>query len=350
MMKALVKKAPEPGLDLIEKPIPPLTADGVRIRVLATSICGTDLHIYNWDPWAASKVAAPLTVGHEFCGEVMEVGEKVSRFQAGDYVAAESHVFCDHCRPCRSGQRHICENEKIIGVQRDGAFAEQIVMPDRCIWRTSTDLPPDIATLQEPLGNSVHATLAGEVSRRHVMVTGCGPTGLFAVAIAKTCGAASVMAVDVQDYRLDLASKLGADLVLNPLQCDVVPKIHEATEGRGADVVLEMSGNEKAIEDGLRSLSRGGDFRFFGVPSDRISVDVARDIIFKGARVQGILGRKVWDTWHDTARLLEAGLDLNPIVTHRLAIEDYQIAFDLIQKGECGKVILYPDGIPDRTS
>ncbi|MGE4633677.1 MAG: L-threonine 3-dehydrogenase [Planctomycetota bacterium] len=346
-MKALVKEVPEAGLSLLEKPIPEMTPDGVRIRVLATSICGTDLHIYNWDAWAASKVTAPLIVGHEFCGEVIEVGEKVTRFEPGDYVAAESHVFCDHCRPCRSGQRHICENEKIIGVQRDGAFAEQIVMPERCIWRTSEHLPPEIATLQEPLGNSVHATLAGEVSRRHVMVTGCGPTGLFAVAIAKTCGAASVMAVDVQGYRLNLARELGADQILNPLECDVVPEVYQATEGRGADVVLEMSGNEKAIEDGLRCLSRGGDFRFFGVPSDRISIDVARDIIFKGARVQGILGRKVWDTWHDTGRLLEAGLDLTPIVTHRLSMDDFEVAFDLIQRGECGKVILYPDGIPD---
>lgn len=347
MMKALVKEAPEAGFTLLAKPIPQLPVDGVRIRVLATSICGTDLHIYNWDAWAASKVTTPLTVGHEFCGEVIEVGEKVTRFEAGDYVAAESHIFCDQCRPCRAGQRHICENEKIIGVQRDGAFAEQIVMPERCIWRTPADLPSEIATLQEPLGNSVHATLAGEVSRRHVMVTGCGPTGLFAVAIAKTCGAASVMAVDVQQYRLNLATELGADQVLNPLECDVVAEIQTATEGRGADVVLEMSGNEKAIEDGLRCLSRGGDFRFFGVPSDRISIDVARDIIFKGAHVQGILGRKVWDTWHDTARLLEAGLDLTPIVTHRFPMDDYEIAFDLIQRGECGKVILYPAGIPD---
>jgi threonine 3-dehydrogenase len=346
-MKALVKEAPQTGLTLLEKPIPQLPVDGVRIRVLATSICGTDLHIYNWDAWAASKVTTPLTVGHEFCGEVIEVGEKVTRFEAGDYVAAESHIFCDRCRTCRAGQRHICENEKIIGVQRDGAFAEQIVMPERCIWRTPADLPSEIATLQEPLGNSVHATLAGEVSRRHVMVTGCGPTGLFAVAIAKTCGAASVMAVDVKQYRLDLAAELGADQVFNPLECDVVTEIHGATEGRGADVVLEMSGNEKAIEDGLRSLSRGGDFRFFGVPSDRISIDVARDIIFKGAHVQGILGRKVWDTWHDTARLLEAGLDLTPIVTHRFPMDDYEIAFDLIQRGECGKVILYPAGLPD---
>ena len=341
-MKALVKPGPGPGLRLIEKPIPELTDDGVRIKVLATSICGTDLHIYNWDSWAASKVKAPLTVGHEFCGEVLEVGPGVSRFQAGDYVAAESHIFCDHCRPCRTGQRHICENEKIIGVQRDGAFAEQIVMPERCVWRTPTQLPPEIATLQEPLGNSVHVALAAEVSRRHVLVTGCGPTGLFAVAIAKTCGAASVTAVDVQDYRLSLATQLGADHTISPLNCDLVQKVHELTDGRGADVVLEMSGNEQAIEDGLRCLSRGGDYRFFGVPSERISIDVARDIIFKGARLQGILGRKVWDTWHDTARLLEAGLDLTPIVTHKLPLEEFETAFDLIREGKCGKIILYP--------
>ncbi len=346
-MKALVKSTEGPGLELVEKPIPAIAEDDVRIAVRATSICGTDLHIYNWDSWAASKVTAPLTVGHEFCGEVVEVGSRVTRFKTGDYVAAESHVFCDRCRPCRTGQRHICENEKIIGVQRDGAFAEQIVMPERCVWRTPGELSPEIATLQEPLGNSVHVALAGEISRRHVLVTGCGPTGLFAVAIAKTCGAASVTAVDVQDYRLNLARQLGADHVIDPSKSDLVPLVHELTDGRGADVVLEMSGNEKAIEDGLRCLARGGDYRFFGVPSDRISIDVARDIIFKGAKVQGILGRKVWDTWHDTARLLEAGLDLSPIVTHKLPLEEYETAFDLIRRGECGKIILYPCGVPE---
>jgi len=345
-MKALVKEGPHPGLVLVERPIPKIESDEIRIRVEATSVCGPDLHIYNWDNWAQSKVAQPLIVGHEFCGEVIEVGSAVTRFSVGERVAAESHVFCGTCRYCREGQAHICENEKIIGVQRDGCFAEQIVMPERCVWKTPEGLPVEIATLQGPLGNSVHVAMSGSVAGKDVLVMGCGPTGLFSIAIAKKCGARSVIAVDVQPYRLELAKALGADGAWNPVEVDIVSEYMEKTDGMGADVVFEMSGNGKAIEDSLRCLSRGGDYRFFGVPSDRVSVDLARDVIFKGARLQGIIGRKVWDTWKDMSRLLEEGLDLSPIVTHKIDLEDYETAFKLIQEGQCGKVIMFPNGIP----
>ena len=344
MMKALVKPGPEPGLRLEERPIPSMEAGDIRIRVEATSVCGTDLHIYNWDRWAQSKVSQPLIVGHEFCGEVIEVGSAVSGFKVGDKVAAESHVFCGTCRHCTEGQAHICENEKIIGVQRDGCFAEQIVMPERCVWKSPDGLPTEIATLQEPLGNSVHVAMAGSVAGKDVLVTGCGPTGLFSMAIARKCGARSVTAVDVQSYRLELAKKLGADEAWNPAEVDLVDAYMKKTEGKGADVVFEMSGNDKAIEDGLRCLARGGDYRFFGVPSDRVSIDLARDVIFKGSRLQGIIGRKVWDTWKDMNRLLEEGLDLSPIVTHKIALEDYETAFELIRDGQCGKVVMFPGG------
>jgi len=205
---------------------------------------------------------------------------------------------------------------------------------------------PHIATLQEPLGNSVHATMLNDVSRKQVVVFGCGPTGLFSVAIAKICGAAQVIAVDVRDFRLDLARRIGADQAIDPSQVDLVARIRELTGGHGADVVLEMSGNARAVEDGLRALGRGGDFRFFGVPSDRLSIDVARDIIFKGARISGIIGRRIYETWFDSSGLLQAGLDLEPIVTHRMPLEEYASAFEMIRDGNCGKIILYPNGEP----
>lgn len=346
-MKTLSKTGPEPGLRLVEKPIPTPGPDEVLLRVLATSICGTDLHIYNWDHWAESNVRTPLTVGHEFCGEVVAIGEDVHQLQPGDFVAAESHVFCERCTQCRIGNRHICENEEIIGIHRDGAFAEYVVFPERCAWKTDRSVPPHIATLQEPLGNSVHATMAADVSRKRVLVLGCGPTGLFSVAIAKICGASQIFAVEVREFRRELARRMGADHVLDPTEVDLVPEIRRLTGGHGADVVLEMSGNPRAVEDGLRALSRGGDFRFFGVPSDRLSIDVARDIIFKGAKVRGIIGRKIYETWFDSAGLLAAGLDLEPIVTHRLPLEDYETAFELIREGNCGKVVLFPNGEPE---
>ena len=346
VMRTLSKTGREPGLQLVEKPIPTPRADEVLVRVLATSICGTDLHIYNWDAWAEANVRAPLTVGHEFCGEVVAVGEDVIELVPGDYVAAESHVFCGICYQCRIGHRHICENEEIIGIHRDGAFAEYIAFPERCAWKTDRSVPPHIATLQEPLGNSVHATMLNDVSRKQVVVFGCGPTGLFSVAIAKICGAAQVIAVDVRDFRLDLARRIGADQAIDPSQVDLVARIRELTGGHGADVVLEMSGNARAVEDGLRALGRGGDFRFFGVPSDRLSIDVARDIIFKGARISGIIGRRIYETWFDSSGLLQAGLDLEPIVTHRMPLEEYASAFEMIRDGNCGKIILYPNGEP----
>jgi len=346
VMRTLSKTGREPGLQLVEKPIPTPRADEVLVRVLATSICGTDLHIYNWDAWAEANVRAPLTVGHEFCGEVVAVGEDVIELVPGDYVAAESHVFCGTCYQCRIGHRHICENEEIIGIHRDGAFAEYIAFPERCAWKTDRSVPPHIATLQEPLGNSVHATMLNDVSRKQVVVFGCGPTGLFSVAIAKICGAAQVIAVDVRDFRLDLARRIGADQAIDPSQVDLVARIRELTGGNGADVVLEMSGNARAVEDGLRALGRGGDFRFFGVPSDRLSIDVARDIIFKGARISGIIGRRIYETWFDSSGLLQAGLDLEPIVTHRMPLEEYASAFEMIRDGNCGKIILYPNGEP----
>ena len=343
-MRTLSKPGPGPGLELMEKPIPQPGRDEVLLRVMATSICGTDLHIYNWDGWAEANVKAPLTLGHEFCGEVVEVGPDVIDLKPGDYVAAESHVFCGTCYQCRIGNRHICENEEIIGIHRDGAFAEYIAFPERCAWKTDRSIPPHVATLQEPFGNSVHATMVQDVSRKRVVVFGCGPTGLFSVAIAKVCGASQVIAVDVRDFRLDLAKKIGADLVLDPSKVDLVAEIREQTGGHGADVVLEMSGNPRAVEDGLRVLSRGGDFRFFGVPSDRLSIDVARDIIFKGAQVRGIVGRRIYETWFDATGLLAAGLNLEPLVTHKLPLEDFETAFELIRDGNCGKIILYPNG------
>ncbi|MCI0651411.1 MAG: L-threonine 3-dehydrogenase [Planctomycetes bacterium] len=346
-MPAVIKGERAPGLTLVEKPIPSPAPDELLIKVRATSICGTDLHIYNWDSWAQGAIKPPVTLGHEFCGDVVEVGKDVKSFRNGDYVAAESHIYCGQCFQCRTGNRHICENEVIIGLARDGAFADYVTLPERCAWKTDRALPPHIATLQEPLGNSVHATLAGDVSRKKVVVFGCGPTGLFAVAIARLCGAAMVIAIDVNPFRLELARKMGAQHTLNAKQTNVVEAVMDLTQGRGGEVVLEMSGSPQAIQDGLRLLSRGGDFRFFGVPSDRVTLDIARDVIFKGAHIRGVVGRRIFETWFDTKALLEAGLDLNPLVTHRLPLRDFTRAFDLFKEGNCGKIVLYPQKVEE---
>ena len=345
-MLAVVKTEAAPGLSLVERPVPQPGPDEILVQVRAASICGTDLHIYRWDRWAQEKIRPPVTLGHEFCGDVVEVGEEVTTVAVGDYVSAESHIFCGQCFQCRIGNRHICEKEQIIGLDVDGGFAPYVTFPARCAWQTDSALPPDVATLQEPLGNSVHATLIADVSRKKVVVFGCGPTGLFAVAIARICGAATVIAVDVNPYRLELARKMGAEHTLNPMDTDLVPAVLDLTGGRGGEVVLEMSGSPRAIEDGLQVLARGGDFRFFGVPSDRVSMDVARDVIFKGAQLRGIIGRRIFETWFDTAGLLEAGLDLSPIVTHKLPLDRFEDAFRLIQEGNCGKIVLYPPSSP----
>jgi threonine 3-dehydrogenase len=344
-MQALVKTKGSPGLTLQPMPDPHPDAGEVIVRVKATSLCGTDAHIFTWDDWAAGRIRPPRIIGHEMCGEVVELGPGVTTVVRGDYVAAESHVTCGRCFQCRTGQGHVCKNYRILGVDLDGCFAEYVVLPERLLWKTSTALPPELACLQEPLGNAVHATLMDDVSGHTLLITGCGPSGLFAAAVARKAGAARIIATDISDYRLGLAKQVGVDHTFNA-QSDspeaVAATVQDITNGEEVDTVLEMSGASSALHLAFRSVKNGGRVSLFGIPTSPLPFDVTNDIIFKGIRVYGITGRRLFDTWYRMAGLLQAGLDIRPVVTHTLPLTQFKRGFDLIESGQCGKVVLIP--------
>lgn len=343
-MRAVVKKAPGPGFEMVEVPVPAVGEDDVLIQVKATSICGTDLHIYEWNPWAQDHVSLPLTVGHELCGVVVDKGANVDGPEIGQLVSVESHVVCNRCSFCRTGKGHLCENTQILGVHRDGAYADYVVVPAINAWVDPPEMPYSIASLQENFGNAVHTASVPLVAGRKVLVTGCGPVGVMAIAAAKALGARSVYATDVSDYRLSMAWTMGADLTINPLKQDVFTTVMDATEGEGVDVLLEMSGAPSAIDEGFRALKAGGEAALLGLTSADLSFNLDDHIIFKGASVHGIVGRKLWDTWYKMRGLLRSGaIDLAPLVTHRFALEDYEKAFELMATGDCGKVVMFPD-------
>jgi threonine 3-dehydrogenase len=342
-MQALVKARPEPGAQLEEVPLPAIGPRDVLIRVRAASICGTDLHIYLWDPWAQSRVHPPLVFGHEFCGDVVAIGSEVSSVPVGAYVAAESHVVCGECYPCRHGLEHICRRVQIIGVDRPGAFAQYVAIPAENAWLTDRRFPPRIATIQEPMGNAVHTALAAPLAGSVVTIFGAGPIGLFAVPISRASGAAKIITVEPSAFRRDLASRVGSDIVVDPIHDNVVHRILEETEGEGTDVVLEMSGNAQAIGQGLAGLRHGGHVSLLGIPSRPVELDLADGVIFKGATVQGIAGRRIPQTWYQTRGFLESGMDLSPIITDEMSLRDFERAFELVRTARSGKVVLYPD-------
>jgi len=343
-MRAIVKKAPGPGFELVDVAVPAVGEDDVLIQVKATSICGTDLHIYEWNPWAQDHVSLPLTVGHELCGVVVDKGANVDGPEIGQLVSVESHVVCNRCSFCRTGKGHLCENTQILGVHRDGAYADFVVVPAINAWVDPPEMPYSIASLQENFGNAVHTASVPLVAGRKVLVTGCGPVGVMAIAAAKALGARSVYATDVSDYRLSMAWTMGADLTINPLKQDVFSTVMDATESEGVDVLLEMSGAPSAIDEGFRALKAGGEAALLGLTSADLSFNLDDHIIFKGASVHGIVGRKLWDTWYKMRGLLRSGaIDLAPLVTHRFALDDYEKAFELMATGDCGKVVMFPD-------
>jgi threonine 3-dehydrogenase len=342
-MRALVKARPEPGAELEEVPVPPVGPRDVLIKVLAASICGTDLHIVRWDPWAQGRIHPPLVFGHEFAGEVVAAGSEVTRIEFGAYVAAESHIPCGTCYECRHGLQHICRRVQIVGVDRPGAFAQYVSLPASNVWITSRRFPPEIATIQEPMGNAVHTALAAPLAGAHVAVFGAGPIGLFAVPIARASGAAKIITIEPSAFRRELAAQVGSDVVIDPRTDNVVHRILEETEGEGADVVLEMSGNPQAIAQGLTALRCGGHVSLLGIPARPVEVDLADGVIFKGATVQGISGRRIWETWYQTRGFLESGMDLSSIITHRLPLDEFAAAFELVASGNSGKVVLFPN-------
>jgi threonine 3-dehydrogenase len=315
------------------------------VKVAATSLCGTDAHIYRWDEWAQKRIQPPRIIGHELCGHVVEVGREVSLVTVGDYVAAESHLTCGACFQCRTGQAHVCKNYKILGVDRDGSYAEYVVLPEGVLWHTDSGIPPELACVQEPLGNAVDAALAEDLTGHTVLITGCGPTGLFAAAVARTAGAATIIASDVSDYRLGLAKQVGVDHVLNAKTESaerVEAAILDMTGGEGVDAALEMSGNPTALHQAFRAVKNGGRVTLFGIPTGSVCFDLPNEIIFKGIRVYGITGRRLFGTWYRLAGLFKAGLDIRPVVTHSFPLREFATGFELIQSGQCGKVVLFP--------
>ena len=343
-MLAVVKPEAAAGAEIRQVKIPAFGRTDVLVKVKVASICGTDLHIYNWDRWAQNRIHPPLIPGHEFCGEVAAFGDEVTSVKEGDFVSAEMHVACGKCLQCRTGQAHICQHVRILGVDADGAFAGYAIIPETNIWKLSPSIPHDYASLLDPLGNAVHTVLAGSIAATTVAVTGCGAIGLFSIAVAKACGASRVFAIEVNAHRRQVATEMGADLSLDPKTDYVEKQILEATGGTGVDVLLEMSGHPEAIRLGFAILRTGGRASLLGIPSRPFELDFAKDIIFKGAIVQGINGRKMYETWYQMENLLKSGkLDLSPVITHRLKMSQFAAGMDLLKTGEASKILLYTD-------
>jgi threonine 3-dehydrogenase len=345
-MQALVKPTRAAGAELAEVIVPAVGPGDVLVKVRAASICGTDLHIYLWDAWAQTRCDPPMVFGHEFAGDVVAVGAAVTAVKPGDYVAAESHIACGECYECRHGLQHICRRVQIIGVDRPGAFAQYVAIPEQNAWPTSRRFPPRIATIQEPMGNAVHTALSTSIAGSSVAIFGAGPIGLFAVPIARASGARKIITVEPSAFRRGLAERVGSDIVIDPGQNNVVPRILAETEGEGVDVVLEMSGNAQAIGQALAALRFGGHISMLGIPSRPVEIDLADGVIFKGATVRGISGRRMFETWYQTRGFLESGMDLSPIITHEMPLSDFARAFELVRTGDSGKVVLYPNGAP----
>jgi threonine 3-dehydrogenase len=351
-MRALRKTDAGHGAELVEIPTPRPGPGEVLLRVEAASICGTDLHIYRWDPWAAGRIPAlPMTFGHEVAGPVAAIGPEVHHLRLGKFVSAEGHVFCGFCPPCRSGRAHICERLRILGVDFDGGFAEYVVIPERNAWEVDARIPPDVASIHDPFGNAVHAAFisggAAEIVGAVVVVLGCGPIGLFALGVTRAAGARLVIAVEPNEFRMDLAKRMGADLVLDPSQEDPTAAVMKATEGHGAEVVLEMSGAPTAVDQGTRMLARGGRLSLLGLPSEPVPLDLTDQVIFKEARLFGVTGRELFRTWQQTTTMLATGMvDPTPVITHRFSMERFEEAFEVMASGRSGKVILLPKAEP----
>ena len=338
-MKALVKAEPRKGLWLREVPVPKIGINDVLIRVDRTGICGTDLHIYKWDAWAQKTIPVPMTVGHEFVGEIVELGSNVHDFAEGDVVSAEGHLVCGRCRNCLAGRRHLCADTKGIGVNREGAFAEYISVPVTNIWTHKPDINRDIAAIFDPFGNAVHTALSFPVLGEDVLITGAGPIGLMAVAIAKHASARYVVVTDVNEYRLELARKLGATVALNVNQGRVADVQKRLGMKEGFDVGLEMSGNPAAFREMLDNMCHGGKIAMLGIPSEPIAIDWNK-VVFNMLTIKGIYGREMYETWYQMSVMLESGLDISPVITHRFHYTEFEKGFEAMLSGQSGKVIL----------
>jgi threonine 3-dehydrogenase len=338
-MKALVKTKAEPGIWLDDVPVPEYGPNDVLVRIRKTAICGTDVHIFNWDKWSQKTIPVPMTIGHEFVGEIVELGSEVQGLAKGDRISGEGHVTCGHCRNCRAGRRHLCRNTVGIGVNRPGCFAEYLSIPASNVFKLPPDIPDDIATILDPFGNAAHTALSFDMVGEDVLITGAGPIGIMAAAIARHVGARHVVVSDVNDYRLNLARKLGASRVVNVAKNRIEDVMDDLGMTEGFDVGLEMSGNPSAVSDLLRTMNFGGRVAVLGIVPDAVPINW-NDMIFKGLILKGIYGREMFETWYKMTAMLQGGLNIAPIITHRFHIDSFADGFEAMRSGEAGKVIL----------
>lgn len=338
-MKALVKKEAKPGIWLEEVPEPKVGPNDVLIEIAKTSICGTDMHIYKWDAWAAKTIPVPMAVGHEYSGRIAQVGSEVTGLNVGDRVSGEGHVTCGYCRNCRAGRRHLCRNTVGVGVNRPGAFAEYLSLPASNAFKLPDNISDDIASILDPFGNATHTALAFNMVGEDVLITGAGPIGIMATAVARFVGARHIVITDLNDYRLDLARKMGASRAINVSRESIDKTMKELGMQEGFDVGLEMSGNASAFRELLRTMHHGGSVAILGIPPEETSIDW-NQVIFKGLTLKGIYGREMFETWYKMAAMLESGLDLSPIITHHFAVQEFERGFEVMGSGKSGKVIL----------
>ncbi len=344
-MKAVVKTSAAPGAEIHDVAMPSASAGEVLLRVLRAGVCGTDLHIWTWDRWSQGRIRPPVTLGHEFVGEIVERADDVADLAIGDRVACESHIVCQTCIACRTGNAHVCQNTRILGVDVNGGFAEYVAVPAVNCWRVPAGIPLEVAAVMEPCGNAVHTAFSGALSGCSIAVTGCGPIGLFAIGVARAAGAAHVFASDVSPYRLELARAMKADAVIDVRTENLPDRVAELTNGRMLDGVLEMSGHPSAVRDGLAALRMGGRMSMLGLPTEPFELDWNRLVIFKGITLHGIIGRRMYETWFQMDQLLVSGrLDLRPAITHVMPMERFDEAIALLRDGRAGKVVLVPWG------
>ncbi|QDP03042.1 L-threonine 3-dehydrogenase [Thalassotalea sp. PS06] len=341
-MKSLAKLKAEPGIWMTDSPKPELGPNDLLIKIKKTAICGTDIHIYNWDEWSQKTIPVPMVVGHEYAGEVVDIGQEVRGFSIGDRVSGEGHITCGHCRNCRAGRRHLCNNTFGVGVDRPGSFAEYLVIPAYNAFKLPDEISDELAAIFDPFGNAVHTALSFDLVGEDVLITGAGPIGIMAAAVAKHVGARHVVITDINEYRLDLARKMGATRAVNVSKESLTDVMKDLGMTEGFDVGLEMSGVPVAFRDMLENMNNGGKIAMLGIPGQDMAIDWSK-VIFKGLTIKGIYGREMFETWYKMASLIQSGLDLSPIITHHFPIDDFQQGFDAMLSGNSGKVILHWD-------
>lgn len=338
-MKALAKLHPEKGIWMTEAEVPTIGPNDLLIKIKKTAICGTDMHIYAWDQWSQKTIPVPMIVGHEYVGEVQKIGQEVAGFKIGDRVSGEGHITCGHCRNCRAGRRHLCRNTFGVGVDRQGAFAEYLSIPAFNAFKIPDNISDDLAAIFDPFGNAVHTALSFNLIGEDVLITGAGPIGIMAAAVAKHVGARHVVITDVNNYRLELASKMGASRAVNVSEQKIEDVMKELGMTEGFDVGMEMSGVPSAFTSMLENMNHGGKIAMLGIPSSDMAIDWTK-VIFKGLEIKGIYGREMFETWYKMASLIQSGLDLSPMLTHQFPVDEFQAGFEMMESGQSGKVIL----------